>query len=154
MRRSILAASVVLIVVGICFASQQTSTSDEGGRVLALENAWNHALESKDAKALDMLLANTLVSVDVDGSVSTKGEFLNSIKAADYQPSQIVTEQSSVQVYGDAAVVTGIYREKAVEKGKSVIKRQRYTDTWIKINGSWQCVASSAVLITGKQAAD
>jgi hypothetical protein len=28
----------------------------------------NHALEAKDIKALNMLLANTFVSVDIDGS--------------------------------------------------------------------------------------
>lgn len=62
-----------------------------------MEKAWNHALEAKDANALDMLLANTLVSVDIDGSVSSKGEFLASIKVPDYQPSHVVTEQTSVQ---------------------------------------------------------
>jgi hypothetical protein len=49
---------------------------------------------------LDMLLANTFVSIDIDGSISSKSEFLASIKSPDYQASQAVTEQSSVQVYG------------------------------------------------------
>src|SRR5450755_2427241 len=106
MKRTIAAVGVLLFGVAIALA-QQTKMSDEGGRVLALETAWNHALESKDAKALDMLLANTMVSVDYDGSISTKSEFLAGIKGADYQPSQAVTEQSTVQVYGDAAVVVG-----------------------------------------------
>lgn len=153
MKKSMLLVGLILFVLAIAVSGQQNN-SDEGGRVLALENAWNHALEAKDVKALDMLMANTMISVDVDGSVSTKGEYLASIKAADYQPSQVVTEQNSVQVYGDVAVVTGIYREKAVEKGKSVVKRERYLDTWTKANGAWQCVASSAVMITGKQPAD
>ena len=76
-------ATTMMLGVGLGVA-QQKGTIDEGGRVLALEKAWNHALEEKNAKALDMILANTMVSVDIDGSVSTKGEFLASIKAADY----------------------------------------------------------------------
>jgi hypothetical protein len=87
MKRSIIAGGLLLLAVGISLA-QQNNVSDEGGRVLALEIAWNHALEEKDTKALDMLLANTMVSVDIDGSVSTKSDFLVSIKAADYQPSK------------------------------------------------------------------
>src|SRR3984893_4313323 len=134
----------VLLFVATLAAAQQPTMSDEGGRVLALENAWNHALEAKDAKALDMILANTFVSIDIDGSVSSKSEFLASIKAPGYRPSQAVTEQSNVQVYGDAAVVVGIFRVTGTEKGKPYVHRERFVDTWIKINGTWQCVVTTS----------
>jgi ketosteroid isomerase-like protein len=156
MKSSITAWAALLLGVGIALTTatagrtQQKSMSDEGGRVLALEKAWNHALEEKDAKALDMLLANTLVSVDIDGSVASKSEFLASIKAPDYKPSQVITEQTSVQVYGSAAVVTGTFRVKGMENGKPYVRRERFTDTWIKIDETWQCVASQTTLIPGK----
>src|ERR1700731_3836492 len=144
---------VLLFVVALA-AAQQPSMSDEGGRVLALENAWNHALEGKDTKALDMLLANTFVSIDIDGSVASKAQFLASIKSPDYQASQAVTEQSKVQVYGNVAVVVGALRVKGTEKGKPYVHRERFVDTWIKLNGTWQCVATTSTLITSKQGAD
>lgn len=144
-----------LLLMGVAFAAaHQNANSEEGGRVLALENAWNHALEGKDTKALEMLLANTLVSVDIDGSVQSKNEFLAGIKAPDYKPSQAITEQSSVQVYGDAAVVVGVFRIKGTEKGKPYVHRERFVDTWIKTNGAWQCVATTSALITAKQPAE
>ncbi|HEY6265950.1 MAG TPA: nuclear transport factor 2 family protein [Candidatus Acidoferrum sp.] len=149
MRKIILSVAMLLFFVTSA-AAQQSSMSDEGGRVLALESAWNHALEAKDAKALDMLLANTFVSIDIDGSISSKSEFLASIKSPDYQPSQAVTEQSSVQVYGDVAVVVGVFRIKGTEKGKPYVHRERFVDTWIKLNGAWQCVATTSTLITAK----
>jgi ketosteroid isomerase-like protein len=122
--------AVGTLLLGVALAvAQQKSIDDEGGRVLAFENTWNHALEAKDAKALDMILANTFVSIDIDGSVSSKSEFLASIKAPDYQPSQAVTEQSSVQVYGNAAVVVGTFRVKGTEKGKPYVHRERFVDT-------------------------
>jgi ketosteroid isomerase-like protein len=152
-KRTIAAGGVLLLMVVMTLA-QQSNVSDEGGRVLALEKAWNHALEEKDTKALDMLLANSMVSVDIDGSISTKSEFLAGIKSADYQPSQAVTEQSNVQVYGAAAVVVGIFRVKGTEKGKPYMHRERFVDTWVKMNGTWQCVATTSALITAKQAAD
>jgi ketosteroid isomerase-like protein len=148
-KRSILVALVLFGSVALAIA-QQTGMSDEAGRVLGLETAWNHALEAKDAKALDMLLASTMVSVDIDGSISNKSEFLASIKAPGYQPSQAVTEQSNVQMYGDTAVVVGIFRVKGTERGKPYVHRERFVDTWVKMNGSWQCVATTAALITAK----
>jgi len=150
MKGLLVALGLVLLTAAFALAHQTSTAEDEGGRVLALEKAWNHALEQKDAKALDMLLANTMVSVDIDGSIQSKSEFLASIKAPDYQPSQAVTEQTSVQVYHNAAVVVGIFRIKGTDKGKAYVRRERFVDTWIKTNGAWQCVATTSALITSK----
>jgi ketosteroid isomerase-like protein len=149
MRKILLPVAILLFSVALASA-QQSSSSEEGGRVLALEIAWNHALETKDTKALGSLLANTFLSVDIDGSVQSKSEFLASIKAPDYLPSQAATEQSSVQVYGDSAVVVGVFRIKGTEKGKLYSHRERFVDTWIKLSGAWQCVATTSTLITAK----
>src|SRR5579863_7416910 len=149
MKRLLLCSAALLIAASLP-GSAQNSASDEAGRVLGLETAWNHAVESKDTKALDMLLAPTFVAVEIDGSVSSKSEFLAGIKAPEYQPSQAVNEQIDAQIYGEAAVVVGIFRIKGVEKGKPYVHRERFIDTWIKHDQGWQCVASSATLITAK----
>jgi len=142
------ALSAVAVLSAVAFA--QSAASDEGGRVLGLEKLWNKAIEAKDTKALDQLLASTFVAVEIDGSVSSKSEFLAGIKAPEYQPSQAVNEEMSIQVYGNSAVVVGIFRVKGMEKGKAYVHRERFIDTWIKQNQGWQCVASSATLITTK----
>jgi ketosteroid isomerase-like protein len=151
MKKISLLAAVVLIASVAVSLRGQSGANDDAGRIQALELAWNHALESKDTKALDMLLGSNLVSVDIDGSISNKSEFLASIKAPDYQPSQAVIEKSNVQMYGDAAVVVGVFRVKGVEKGKAYVHRERFVDTWIRSNGTWQCVATTGTLIAGKQ---
>jgi ketosteroid isomerase-like protein len=149
MKRTI-AGGVVLLLGGVMALAQQGNSSDEGARVQALDNSWNSALETKDTKALDLILADTFVSVDIDGSIETKSEFLSSIKAPDYHPSQAVTEQSTVHVYGDSAVVVGVFRTKGLEKRKTYVHRERFVDTWVKINGRWSCVAAITVLIPAK----
>ena len=149
MKRAI-AAGIVLLLGAATALSGQGNNSDEGAHVQALDNSWNHAIETKDSKAMDLLLADTFVSVDIDGSMQTKGEFLEGIKALDYHPSQAVTEQSTVQVHGDSAVVVGVFRTKGVERGKTYVHRERFVDTWVKIHGTWQCVAAITVLITAK----
>jgi ketosteroid isomerase-like protein len=152
--KQIIAAAILLLLSAVLASARQRSHSDEGGHVLALDNSWNRALETKDTKALDLLLADTFVSVDIDGSMETKRQFLTGIKAPDYQPSQAVTEQSTVQVYGDSAVVVGVFRSKGVDKGKKYSNRERFVDTWVKINGTWKCVAAVTVLIPSKQSND
>ncbi len=138
-----------LLCLGISVAVGQSS--DEGAHVLALDNSWNRALETNDTKAMDMLLADTFVSIDIDGSMETKREFLASLKAPGYQaPAQAVSEQTKVDIYGGSAVVTGIYKSQSKEKGRSVTRRERFLDTWVNLNGTWKCVASVAVLITAQ----
>ena len=71
MKRAIAAGIILLVGASVAFAGQG-NISDEGARVQALDNSWNSALETKDTKALDMLLAGSFVSVDIDGSTQTK----------------------------------------------------------------------------------
>ena len=134
--------------LGIAAAAQNSSSSEVGSRVLALDNSWNRALETNDTKALDLLLADSFVSIDIDGSIQNKTEFMASLKSAGYQASsKAVTEQSKADVYGQSAVVVGVYRSQVAQKGKSITRRERFLDTWAIIKGTWKCVASVAVLI-------
>jgi ketosteroid isomerase-like protein len=149
-KSAIVAGSLLLLGVGLPFA-RQTGLSDDGGRVLALESAWNHAIEAKDTKAIDSLLADTLVAVESDGTYASKSEYLAGISAPDFQPSQAINEENKVRVYGDTAVAVGVFRIKGMEKGKPYVHRERTIDTWVKINGSWKCVAAVAVTIPPKK---
>jgi hypothetical protein len=133
---------------GLAGAQDTPSTSAGQTRILALENAWNLAEEHKDAKALDGLLAGTLVYIDYDGSIMDKAQFMASVKIPSLHPEQIVNESMTAHIYGDAAVVTGVYREKGVNKGKPYLRHGRFTDTWINQSGTWVCVSSQSTLIS------
>ena len=135
-KRAVLAGGALLL--GFVAVAQQSGLSDEAGRVLALENAWNHAIEAKDANALHMLVAPTMVVLGSDA----------------FKPTQVVTEQGNVQMYGDTAIAVTVFRMKEVEKGKTVVPRERTVDAWVKINGTWKCVAAVAVTMPSKSASD
>jgi ketosteroid isomerase-like protein len=144
-----IAAGLVLAAAALLAHGQGTSDQDdEKNRILALENAWNQAEEHKDTKALDSLLASSLVYIDYDGSLMNKAQFLASARQPALHPEIITNESMTVEIYGDSAVVNGVDREKGVNKGKSYLRRGRFTDTWVKVNGTWQCVASQSTLIS------
>ena len=149
MRISSLMLALMLIVplMATSVAAQGVDQAEKQSKVIAMENAWNLAEQHKDVKALAMLLDNSLVYVDYDGSMMTKGDFLALVKSSAYQPEQESNESMRAQLYGDAAVVTGIYRIKGTVKGKPYEHRGRFTDTWISRDGRWVCVASQYTLI-------
>jgi ketosteroid isomerase-like protein len=136
----------LLALIALPHARPQSASDDEG-RVLALETAWNHAEQAKDVAALDQLLAPELVYIDYDGSLMNKEQFLAAVKTEGLSPAQIVNEKQSAVVFGDCAVVTGIYHEKGIANGKPYTRRGRFTDTWVKSNNTWRCVASQSTLI-------
>ena len=132
----------------IGIAQESVKPSGEEGRIIALESAWDQAEQNKDATALAGLLADNLVYVDYDGSLSNKQQFLKSIKSGGISSEQINNEGLTVRLYSNnVAVSTGIYRDKGLEKGKPFQRRGRFTNVWIKQGGTWQCIASQSTLI-------
>jgi len=77
----------------------------------------------------------------------SKAQFIASVHPPELHPAQIVNESQEAHVFGDSAIVTGVYREKGINKGKPYSRRGRFTDTWIYRNGKWVCVASQSTLI-------
>lgn len=140
--------SVVLLLCAVSVPAQETpEASAEQSKILALENAWNQAEEHKDVNALESLLDPSLVYIDYDGSLMNKAQFIASVKEPSLHPEQIVNETMAAHVYGDSAVVTGVYREKGEKGGKPYLRRGRFTDTWVYTRGTWVCVASQSTLI-------
>ena len=129
-------------------AQSHTAVDPEQARILVLETAWNRAEEQKDAKALDGLLASTLVYIDYDGTLMNKAQFLASVKAPSLHPEQIVNESMTAQMYGSIAIVTGVYREKGTAGGKPYLRRGRFIDMWINQDRIWRCVTSQSTLIS------
>jgi hypothetical protein len=149
------------IAARVCFALLATALllpaqnhrglSPDESLILTLEKAWNVAEESKDVRALDQLLSNTLVYTDYDGSFMNKEQFLASVRSATPDADQITNENVSVRMYAGSAIVTGVYHEKGTQKGKAISRRGRFTDSWVKENGTWLCVASQSTLISHPQ---
>jgi ketosteroid isomerase-like protein len=131
------------------FAQEKPVDSDEI-QIRQLERAWNQAEAKQEVKEVANLVDDTLVYTDYDGSIMNKTEYLKWVAAPEQKADHLYDEGLTVHVYGNAAVVAGIYRESGTNKGKHYIVRSRYTDTWIKRDGVWRCVASHSTLIPGK----
>lgn len=131
-------------------AVQDKSGSADEIQIRQLERAWNQAEMKQEVGAMDTLLAESLVYTDYDGTFMNKKEYLKWVVDPEQKADHLIDEGMSVQVYGNAAVATGIYRETGTNKGKPYVIRSRYTDTWIRRAGVWQCVASHSTLLPGK----
>ena len=127
----------------------QNSPKAEGDetKIIALENLWNQMQINHDADAMGKMLDSDFVLTDYDGTVMTKGQFLASIRDPSNQVTVEVSTDMKLHRHGDTVVVIGATREKGMEKGKPYAHQGRFTDTWIKKDGQWLCIASQLSLI-------
>jgi ketosteroid isomerase-like protein len=141
----ITACSVVglLIVCGGAIAQQKTAAGgDDEAALRALEEKWDTANLKGDTVALGAIFADTFISTNNEGKVRTKAEVLAQVKSGEVKYQASRSDDMKVLVYGDAAVVNGRWKGKSVEKGKTVDTNERFTDTYVRQNGQWRCVAS------------
>jgi uncharacterized protein (TIGR02246 family) len=145
--------AVLLAALAVCaslFAQNKPAPSGDEIQIRQLERAWNEAEARHDPAAVTNIVADTLTYIDFDGSIMNKAEYIQDVTKTAYQADHLYDEGLTVTVYGNAAVVVGIYRETGISKGKPYVHRVRFTDTWIKQSNVWRCVASQSTLIQGK----
>jgi ketosteroid isomerase-like protein len=131
-----LTGSIVWLILALLATAQDSS------KVIAMEHAWNRAELQNDAAALQLLLADDFVMTVAEGTLYNKAQLVASVRDRAYQPEVLQSSGMVVHSYATTAIVTGAYYEKGIDKGQPWERRGRFTDTWIFMNGRWQCVAS------------
>ena len=137
----------LLLLVPLVALAQESGDSADKSLILALEGAWNQAELHHDANAVAAIMADSFISVDHHGKLLNKSQYLADLKDVSFKPEEISNSETTVYLYGDVAIVSSVYRTKGTDNGKPFVHRGRFTDTWIKRNGKWQCVADHETLI-------
>jgi ketosteroid isomerase-like protein len=125
-------------------------SSGDQSKVVALENVWNQAEMQQDTHAIESILTPDFVLTTFDGTVQNKAQYLAAVKDKDYHPQILASSNMKIHLYGNTAIITGDYREKGMEKDKQFEHKGHFTDTWIKLNGTWMCAASQLTVFTPK----
>ncbi len=139
----------ILLLLFPSLALPQTFAQSEGdeSKIIALENLWNQMQVAHDADAMSKMLDPEFVLTDYDGSIMNKAQLLASIRDTSNQLTTEVSEGMKLFRHGDTVVVIGATHEKGTLKGKPYQHNGRFTDTWIKRDAQWLCVASHLALI-------
>jgi hypothetical protein len=153
MKRIAIAVFVVVLVFAVAIIAQTPAKPQSGSvekELIKLENGWNDAWLKRDLAFLDKILSDDYLTTDFEGTVLTKAQALENLKSGVDVVTAVVTDNWNVRVYGDAAVVMGRNTAKSQYKSKDSSGQYQWTDTWIKKDGRWQCVASQGTKIVQK----
>jgi len=140
--------SLVLLAVGWMALSlhAQMGIPHNGGVpqiITQNEQAWAAAEKAGDYDKVASLLADSFVSMDTDGTLSNKLQFLHNGKGTKWEANEVSDIQ--VNVHGDTAIATGAWVGKGTRaNGQTVDDREHWVDTWMKMpDGKWQCIANA-----------
>jgi hypothetical protein len=128
-------------------AAQNSKENSQQNKLLVMEHLWNEAQVNRDSRALDGMIGSGFVNTEWDGEVSDKQKFLADIKDPQFKPTNLTIQDVKVSMYGDSAIVVGIYHTKGTYQSKPYEHFGRFTDTWVFTEGRWQCAASHTSLL-------
>ena len=104
------------------------------------------ALAARDAVALTRLLHPDFVWTTHKGDVMDVHRYVlaNTTAGGDLRWLGQTLEQPSVVVVGDAAVLTAVVVDLVEKEGVSRSFRLRMTQTWVRNENGWRCLAGHA----------
>lgn len=113
---------------------------DVKSEIIKLGKVYDHALLAGDAKTLDRLYHDEAVFIDDKGRKYDKKGYLplNVKPGMKWEVAEGVPD--SIQVFGDTAIETGLFTGKGKDGNQPFQMRMRYTDVWVRKNGSWVVV--------------
>jgi len=138
-----------LIILALLLVSNYSIALAQDGpaqEVRRLERAWLDAYEQRDEKAMNAIVADDFTITFPDGSQQTKPQIMASLKgprSTGRPVPHFYTENVQARVYGDTVILSGRVVMEYRRDGQVISKeQQRYTDTYVKLKGSWRVVGS------------
>ena len=123
----------------------QAGEIDDERVLLQLENEVARAWVQRDTQTLEHILADDYTLGGTGDALITKAQYIAGLDNPEFEIDSAIVDDLRIRVYGDAAVVTGraTYQGRYKKHGR-YLRRFRFTDTFIRRDSTWKCVATHA----------
>ena len=150
MKPLLLATIITCIVTGSVLAQNAKENGELEQTIRRLELAESDAVVRSDVTALEKLWAEDLTVNNPQNQISRgRKEVLDRVRSGLLKYSSFVREIESVGIYGDTVIVMGLEVVTPVgdtpRAGQTL--RRRYTNIWMKREGTWLLTARHANVI-------
>ena len=108
--------------------------------LIRLEEEWNRAMVQNDAEAIGRYMADDWTIIGPDGSVSDKPTFLGLVKSGALTHDVMESDDFTVRIYSDTAVVTARGVSGGKYRGQAFRVVERVSDVFVRQDRQWRCV--------------
>ncbi|MFH1574462.1 MAG: DUF4440 domain-containing protein [Acidobacteriota bacterium] len=119
-----------------------TADGAQEAALFQIEREWEEAALKNDAAWLDKTLADEWMGRNPDGQVQSKRQAVAEMRSGAVKIESGAISDMTAVVFGDTAIVRGAWTEKSTTRGKDTSGNFRWTDVFVKRDGSWVCISS------------
>jgi ketosteroid isomerase-like protein len=145
MKRSLSCCLMGLVLLAGLAWSQAKKGGSAEREVTALEHKWLDSQKTNNPEMIAPYLSDKMAFTSSEGMLTDKAGLLKMAKDTKYTAADY--KDFKVTPFGDTAIATGIFVSKGTDAGKPFDTQERFTDTWVKSGGKWQCVATHATTV-------
>ncbi len=143
MKRVIILAALLAAALFVSFGHAVAASAAETEKIIRqIEQDWMDALLKADVAAVDKFVTPDWQITDPEGNLITKADADADLKSGAWKYESVKLVDLQVRVYGDTAVAFGLDTEKSSYKGNDTSGSYRWTDVFVKINGTWKAVTT------------
>jgi len=126
------------------------TASNDIATIIAAEQALAVAHLTLDLATIERLLHPDYVIVQPGGALENKAQTLTSFTTGARYWELAVSDEMTVRVDGDTAIVTGLWRGRGRNGAHHFDYQARFLSTWVRTAGEWRNLAYMATEIEGK----
>ncbi|NKB55963.1 MAG: DUF4440 domain-containing protein [Alphaproteobacteria bacterium] len=115
--------------------------SENGDRIIALDNERMQAMADKDVAKLNNLICKDLVYTHSSARLDTKDSLIGAMESGATVYTSVVPSDVTAQDLGNAVVLTGAAQISVVSNSTPNSFGVRFTDVYQNQNGTWRMVA-------------
>jgi ketosteroid isomerase-like protein len=108
--------------------------------LIGVVNEWDRAMVENDPEAIGRYMADDWTIIGPDGSVGDKPTFLGLVKSGRLSHDVMESDDLSIRIYGDTAVVTARGVSGGKYQGQPFREVERSTCVFVRQEGQWRCV--------------
>ena len=144
-------ARLLLVLVAMAVVRPVTALPAQDAvakQLMGFEDQWGAASLKRDGATIGRMLADDFTFVRPDGSSADKAKTVADVNNDTKQYVSGKNTDYKVRVYGDAAVITGLWTVMSKAETGTVTRRIRWTDIWVRQgDGRWLCVAGQSAIV-------
>ena len=110
-------------------------------QITQLERDRQQAFIRGDIGRIEQETADDYVTINRSGAISDKPRMMASLASGRTKILSVSLEDLKARVYGDVAVLTGIYRDVNVTQGVEKHVNARFTRVFVRQRGTWLAVS-------------
>jgi ketosteroid isomerase-like protein len=136
-----------VIIILLSCNSKEKADNGIKPKLIQLNSLYDSAIVHSDTSVLKRLYAPEFVYTNSEGKLLTKDQQIVNVATSEMKWEAGKSENVKVNVFGNAAVMTGSFFANGTYRGNPVTINESYTEVWIKKDTSWQMVAEQGTIV-------